>query len=151
MSGHPGRCPGLACFSPRADEYRNGANMARTLSSQTIRRFSQGLIGAALGAATLSCTGCSLPSVAGGNPALPSPVARNAAPATDGGHVVQASHVPVEIVQFPKGTPIGQPRECCSYWDKELQMASDPTRHGDRVPCLVGRLILMDAENKPVC
>ena len=35
-----------------------------------------------------------------------------------------------------------------SLWDKELQMAPDPTKGGQKGPCLVGRMLLFSKEHK---
>ncbi len=50
-----------------------------------------------------------------------------------------------------KGPPAGEAAAMVTYWDKCLQMASDPTRGGQRGPCLVGFMTLLKQDYKPVC
>jgi hypothetical protein len=116
-----------------------------------------------LGAATVSCTGCSAMAgnLTGTTSAFfsttstpPSAAANN----QQTGAIQTVANVEVTpvrdlhtnepIAKFPAGVPIGRPAELCTYWDRDLQIGPDPLHNGERMPCLVGRLILLDGKTK---
>jgi hypothetical protein len=117
--------------------------MTISRTSRMMRRACQGVLALALGAGAIGSSGCTMP---GNVAAANGTTVANSSPAGQ-----DHGQPPVELVKMPTGTPVGEPRDLCAYWDKDLQVAPDPLNHGTRVPCLVGRLILVDKDNRPVC
>jgi hypothetical protein len=106
------------------------------------------LIGLALGAATTTWSGCAVP----GN-LMPSGFTHSS-PTTENKSTKNNTPPPavaVEPTPMPPGAPVGQPVDMATYWDKDIQMVLDPVRHGERSPCLIGRLIMVDCHNNAIC
>ncbi|HYV34470.1 MAG TPA: hypothetical protein VE988_02125 [Gemmataceae bacterium] len=106
--------------------------MAVSLSRALMGRVRLGLGAMALGAATISLSGCKLMD--------PMPVA--ATPAVAG---AAAPTTPI-----PAAAPQGPAADLYTYWEKTLQMAPDPLRNFQMAPCVVGRMTLLGTKHTPV-
>jgi hypothetical protein len=146
--------------------------MTTSLLSRMTAGVHRGLIALTLGAATINCAGCTLPgnlsltgaasvnSASTGAPAAPTAAAGSTQQSGAIQTVSAVEVVPVKdphakepLAKFPAAAPLGKPAELYTYWDKELQFAPDPFHNGERVPCVVGRLIMLDGQvkEKAVC
>jgi hypothetical protein len=136
--------------------------MTISLLSRKMAGVHKGLIALALGAATINCMGCALPgnlsltgaasvNTATNGTQQPGPIqtvsAVDVAPVKDSR---ADTHMKEAATKFPAAAPLGKPTALCTYWDRDLQSAPDPTHHGERVPCLVGRMVMLQGE-KDVC
>jgi len=105
------------------------------------------LLAVALGAAAMTISGCTVPAML----APASSTHANTPTANLASGTAARASTEAPATKMPDGVPLGQPADMCTYWDKDLQMVADPCRHGEKMPCLVGRLIILDKANKPVC